>query len=49
MLDPSLKALAEKNLYGLICRKCYHNNPLGRTTCRKCKHADLRKQHRIKT
>ena len=48
MIEPNLKSLAENYKYGLICRKCYHNNPEGRKTCRKCKHHDLRKQHKIK-
>jgi ribosomal protein L40E len=48
MFDPSLKVLAESFIYGLICRKCYHNNPTNRKTCRKCSWPDLRKQHRLK-
>jgi len=48
MIDPNLKTLAENNIYGLICRKCYHNNPKNRTSCRKCKSPDLRDKHKIK-
>ncbi len=48
MIDPNLIALVEKTVYKKICRNCYHRNPINRTTCRKCKHNDLRFQHKIK-
>jgi ribosomal protein L40E len=48
MIEPSLKELAEKKLYGRVCRNCYHNNPKNRNVCRKCKCSDLRDKHKIK-
>ena len=43
MIEPSLKVLAQKyNCEKMVCRYCYARLSKKATSCRKCKHTDLR-------